>query len=340
MTVRALVVDDSPTMRGLVTALLTRDPEIEVIGTAAAPAEARAMIRDLDPDVVTLDIEMPGMDGLSFLEKIMRLRPTPVVMVSSLTGRGAEATVRALELGAIDCYAKPAGGLGSLMDNDGGELAAKVKQAATCRDRVRRHHLRRRAPDGFSWNGRVACLAASTGGVEAIGAVLQDFPPDCPPVVIVQHMPAGFTRMFAARLDGRLAPRVVEAENGLPIEQGHVYIAPGGGHHLTLSGRERLTCRLLDAPPVSGHRPSADALFRSLAQCAPDRVMGVMLTGMGDDGADGLAELRRRGVPTIGQDEATSLIYGMPRAAAERGALSEILPLDRIAPRILELCRC
>lgn len=340
MTVRALVVDDSPTMRGLVTALLTRDPEIEVIGTAAAPAEARAMIRDLDPDVVTLDIEMPGMDGLSFLEKIMRLRPTPVVMVSSLTGRGAEATVRALELGAIDCYAKPAGGLGSLMDNDGGELAAKVKQAATCRDRVRRHHLRRRAPDGFSWNGRVACLAASTGGVEAIGAVLQDFPPDCPPVVIVQHMPAGFTRMFAARLDGRLAPRVVEAEDGLPIEQGHVYIAPGGGHHLTLSGRERLTCRLLDAPPVSGHRPSADALFRSLAQCAPDRVMGVMLTGMGDDGADGLAELRRRGVPTIGQDEATSLIYGMPRAAAERGALSEILALDRIAPRILELCRC
>ncbi|MFS0737416.1 chemotaxis response regulator protein-glutamate methylesterase [Sphingomonas sp. 1P06PA] len=340
MRIRALVVDDSPTMRGLVAALLARDPEIEVVGTAAAPAEARAMIRDLDPDVVTLDIEMPGMDGLSFLEKIMRLRPTPVVMVSSQTKRGADATVRALELGAIDCYAKPVGGLGSLMENDAGELAVKVRQAAACRDRVRRHHLGRRAADGYAWNGRVACLAASTGGVEALGTLLQDFPVDCPPTVIVQHMPAGFTRMFATRLDSRLAARVMEAEDGLPIEQGHVYIAPGGARHLTLSGRERLTCRLVDAAPLSGHRPAADALFQSLNGWPPDKIVGVVLTGMGEDGAAGLAELRRRGASTIGQDEATSLIYGMPRAAAERGALTEVLPLNRIAARILELCRC
>ncbi|WP_294263352.1 chemotaxis response regulator protein-glutamate methylesterase [uncultured Sphingomonas sp.] len=340
MTVRALVIDDSPTMRGVVTALLRRDPEVEVIGTAATPVEARSMIRELDPDVVTLDVEMPGMDGLAFLEKIMRLRPTPVVMVSSHTTAGAEATVRALELGAIDCYAKPSGGLGVMRDLDDGELAAMVKLAAGCRDRLQHPRRAVRSAERFRWNGRIAAIAASTGGVEALGALLAGYPDNGPPTIVVQHMPAGFTRMFASRLDARVAPRVVEAAEGMPVEQGHVYIAPGGTRHLTVSGRKQLVCRLTEGAHVSGHRPSADAMFRSLAGLPADKVVGAILTGMGEDGAEGLAALRKLGMPTIGQDEASALIYGMPRAAAERGALAEILPVDRIAARILELCRC
>ena len=338
MSVRTLVVDDSPTMRALVASLLNRDPEIEIIGTADCPSKARTMIRELDPDVITLDVEMPEMDGLSFLEKIMRLRPTPVVMVSGYTQSGAEATVRALELGAFDCYAKPQGGMGDLLARDDGKLAEMVKQAASTRHRLQPRHAGVRPTQQFSWNGKLVAIAASTGGVEAIGTLLESFPDNAPPTVIVQHMPAHFTRSFATRLDGRVAPRVVEAEDGMQLQQGTVYIAPGGDHHLAVRGSNPYYCRLIAGDPVNGHRPSGDILFQSVAQAMRDHSVGVILTGMGDDGARGLLKLREIGATTLGQNEATSLIYGMPRAAAKFGAVTEPLALDRIAQRILQLC--
>ncbi len=340
MTVRALIVDDSPTIRGLLAAMLRRDPEIEVVGTAAEPLKARSLMRSLDPDVVTLDVEMPGMDGLDFLERIMRLRPTPVVMVSSLTTSGASATLRALELGAVDCFAKPTGGLRDLLESGANELIAKVKGAAGCRGRLARPTASSAPPDAFDWNGRMIAIGASTGGVEAIGALLSAFPENCPPTLIVQHMPMNFTRMFASRLHSRVKPNVVEAEDGMPIRQGTVYIAPAAAGHLTVGGRQQPVCKIVQGPPVSGHQPAADMLFRSVAALDASRATGIILTGMGQDGAAGLREMHARGMPTIGQDEASSLIYGMPRAAFELGALSHVLPLGSIAPRVLELCQC
>lgn len=339
MTVRALIVDDSPTMRALLTGLLRRDPEIEVVGTADRASVARAMIKELDPDVITLDIEMPEMNGLDFLDKIMRLRPTPVVMVSTLTQAGAEATVRALELGAVDCYPKPVDGMAGLVAGDDGALAEKVKQAARSRRGPRLERPATVAPkNDFAWNGRYLVIGASTGGVEALGAILAHFPANCPPTLIVQHMPAMFTRCFAARLDGHVAPRVVEAGDDDLLAQGTVHIAPGGDCHAIVRGIARPHVRLVDADPVSGHRPSVDAMFRSAARTLGDRAVGAILTGMGQDGARGLLELREAGAWTIGQNEATSLIYGMPRAAAQLGAVAEELPLERIAQRLLALC--
>lgn len=339
MTVRTLIVDDSPTMRALLSGLLRRDPEIEVIGTADRASVARAMIKEMDPDVITLDIEMPEMNGLDFLDKIMRLRPTPVVMVSTLTSAGAEATLRALELGAVDCYPKPTGGMAELMAADDGVLAEKVKQAARSR---RRHRLAPPSRDlpaaDFVWNGRYVAIGSSTGGVEALGALLARFPVNCPPTLIVQHMPALFTRCFATRLDGTVAPRVVELGDDELLEQGTVYIAPGGDRHAIIRGAQRPHARLVAAPPVNGHRPSVDTLFHSIAQSIGNRAVGVILTGMGHDGAQGLLEMRDAGAVTIGQNEATSLIYGMPRAAMQIGAVEEELALDRIARRVLELC--
>jgi len=339
MTVRTLIVDDSPTMRALLSGLLRRDPEIEVIGTADRASVARAMIKQMDPDVITLDIEMPEMNGLDFLDKIMRLRPTPVVMVSTLTRAGAEATVRALELGAVDCYPKPEGGMAELMAIDDGVLAEKVKQAARSRRRARLDRAPPVAPQGdFVWNGRYLAIGASTGGVEALGAILARFPANCPPTVIVQHMPALFTSCFATRLDGVVAPRVAELRDEDLLEQGTVYIAPGGDHHAIIRGANRPHVRLVTAPPINGHRPSVDAMFRSVAQSLGNRAVGVILTGMGNDGAQGLLEMRDAGAATLGQNEASSLIYGMPRSAMQIGAVEEELALDRIARRVLELC--
>lgn len=341
MTVRVLIVDDSPTMRGIISAILRRDPEIEVVGTAAASAEARTMIRELNPDVITLDIEMPGMDGLALLEKIMRLRPTPVVMVSGLTHSGAQATLTALEIGAVDFFAKPKGGLATMLESDDCELRTKVKAAAACRARLQRADAAPARARGFAWNGRMIALAASTGGVEALGTVLATFPENCPPTVIVQHMPSGFTRMFAARLNDRVAPMVAEAEHGMILEQGRVYIAPGGPRHLTVAGRARPVCRLVDGPLITGHRPSADMLFRSLLAIPATPFVAAVLTGMGEDGAAGLTALRHAGsATTIAQDAASSLIFGMPRAAIDRGGAQEVLPLCDIGPRLLETCRC
>ena len=333
--VRVLVVDDSATMRGLISACLRRDPEIEVIGSAGDPLEARQAIKDLNPDVITLDIEMPNMSGLEFLEKIMRLRPMPVVMVSTLTQAGADETLRALELGAVDCVAKPTSLVGGGQALS--ELAAKVKAAAGARVRARSETPQPAADKDFAPSGHLVAIGSSTGGVEALLTVLSNYPANCPPTVITQHMPATFTRSFAARLDRATPAQVQEAYHGAPIEAGKVYLAPGGETHLEVVRSGGLRCRLRQGDTVSGHRPSVDALFTSVASAAGAAAVGVILTGMGRDGAGGLAAMRAAGARTLGQDEATSVVYGMPRCAFEAGAVERQAPLEKIGPLILQL---
>ena len=334
-TVRVLVVDDSPTMRGLITAALRRDPEIEVIGSAADPLEARALIKELNPDVITLDVEMPNMNGLEFLEKIMRLRPMPVVMVSTLTQAGAEITLQALEMGAVDAVGKP--GAGVTAQEAFAELTLKVKTAA--RSRVRRREVAeapRPRADYRPAADHILAIGASTGGVEALLTIVSAFPANCPATVITQHMPATFTPSFAARLDKASAATVTEATDGALLMPGHVYLAPGGLTHLEVSGTTP-RCRLVEGDTVSGHRPSVDVLFRSVSRLKRP-MTGVILTGMGRDGAQGLLEMRNAGARTLGQDEASCVVYGMPRVAHEIGAVERQLPLARLSSAILDLC--
>ncbi len=336
--VRVLVVDDSATMRGLIAATLQRDPDIEVVGEAADPLEARQAIKALDPDVITLDVEMPNMNGLDFLEKIMRLRPTRVIMVSTLTEKGAAATIKALEIGAFDCIAKP-----SPRDPRSFEcLAAKIKAIAAAPISRMEPALQTKTPETvkrpanqFKPDGRIVAIGSSTGGVEALLTILSQFPENCPPTVITQHMPAMFTASFAARLDRLCKPHVSEAIDGAPLSTGHVYVAPGGHAHLEIVKKVGLHCRLRDSEAVNGHRPSIDVLFNSVAQVVGQRSLGVILTGMGRDGAEGLLAMRRSGAETIGQDQATSLVYGMPKAAFELGSVARQLPLHRIGAHIL-----
>lgn len=331
--VRVLIVDDSATMRSLISAVLRRDPEISVVGTAADPLEARAAIKELNPDVITLDVEMPNMNGLEFLEKIMRLRPMPVVMVSTLTQAGTDVTLAALEIGAVDAVAKPAPGVSA--QEAFGDLAEKVKIAA--RSRVRPLETRAaRVVDGAYRTdpNHVLAIGASTGGVEALLNILSAFPANCPATVVTQHMPATFTKSFATRLDKASGATVTEAVDGAPLIPGHVYIAPGGETHLEVSGGR---CRLVVADPVNGHRPSVDVLFNSVARLGRP-MTGVILTGMGKDGAKGLLTMRQAGGRTLGQDESSCVVYGMPRAAFELGAVERQLSLSRLAPAILDLC--
>ena len=338
---RVLVVDDSASMRQLISAVLSAAPDLEVVGHAADPLEARQAIKDLSPDVVTLDVEMPNMNGLDFLERLMRLRPTPVIMVSSLTSRGGEVTTRALEIGAIDCVTKP-----SLGDTHPfADLAEKVRTAAGVRMAPKvaapAGVPAAKAGDAYTPDGRIVAIGASTGGVEALTAVLTQLPPNCAPVVVTQHMPPVFTRSFAERLDKLCAATVAEATEGAPLLPGRIYIAPGGTHHLEIAGGAASRgsanpprCRLRDTPSVSGHRPSVDVLFASVAKLAGAEAIGVILTGMGRDGADGLLAMRKAGAATLGQDAGSSLIYGMPKAAFELGAVERQLPLRKIGCEI------
>jgi two-component system chemotaxis response regulator CheB len=333
--VRALVVDDSPTMRGLITAALRRDPDIEVVGTAGDPLEARALIKQLHPDVITLDVEMPNMNGLDFLEKIMRLRPMPVVMVSTLTQAGADVTIEALDMGAVDAVGKPGAGVTALEAFS--DLASRVKTAA--RSRVRTRSVRSvedRRMDYRADPDHILAIGASTGGVEALLTILSTFTADCPATVVTQHMPASFTASFAARLDKASGATVSEATDGAILKPGQVYIAPGGLTHLEVSGAVA-RCRLSQGDPVSGHRPSVDVLFSSVARLRRP-MTGVILTGMGRDGAQGLLEMRKAGAHTLGQDEASSVVYGMPRVAHEIGAVERQLPLSRLSSAILDSC--
>jgi len=332
--IRVLIVDDSATMRALIAAALSSDPELEVVGEAADPLQARQAIKDLNPDVITLDVEMPNMNGLEFLERLMRLRPMPVVMVSTLTTRGAEATLEALELGAVDCIAKPASGSPHAFD----VLPEKVKAAA--RARVRPSQQARPAPKptgSFTPNQKIVAIGSSTGGVEALLTLVEHLTPNCAPTVITQHMPATFTGSFAERLNRSSAAEVSEARDGDPLVPGRVYLAPGGDRHLEIEGVTALRCRLTPGAPVSGHSPSVDMLFKSVARVAKARAVGVILTGMGRDGAAGLLDMRDAGASTLGQDEASCVVYGMPRAAFELGAVERQLPLEKIAPAIRQL---
>ena len=338
--IRALVVDDSATMRRLIAATLRRDPEIEVVGEASSATEARDAIKALHPDVLTLDIEMPAMNGLDFLEKIMRLRPMPVVMVSTLTNRGAEATLHALELGAFYCVPKPPRAGQHEFEN----LATTIRAAA--RSRVRRYAESPAAAArmetgptcaGYQADGRVVAIGSSTGGVEALLSVLSKFPANCPPTVITQHMPATFTRSFADRLNRACQAEVSEATDGAPLTTGRIYLAPGGPAHLQIAGTGTWRCRLEQSDVVNGHRPSVDVLFSSVAKAAGPRAVGVILTGMGRDGAKGLLAMRQAGASTVGQDESTCVIYGMPKAAFELRAVEKQVRLPNIASEIVHL---
>lgn len=332
--VRVLVVDDSASMRSLITHALERDGEIEVIGRASNALEAREAIKALNPDVMTLDVEMPHMDGLDFLEKVMRLRPFPVVMVSSLTASGGGAAMKAMELGAVDCVGKPSVG----QPDSFGDLAQKVKAAARARLDRRPGKVQGSTPaqGPYESDGKLLAIGASTGGVEALIEVVSGLPALCPPTLIVVHMPSPFTKSFAKRLDGLTPAQVSEAENGTPLKVGHIHVARGGVH-LEARGRDALRCAIVEGGLVSGHCPSVDVLFQSVARTCGKNAVGVILTGMGRDGAEGLLAMRRAGARTIGQDEATSLVYGMPKAAFECGAVETQAPLSDIARRILSL---
>jgi two-component system, chemotaxis family, protein-glutamate methylesterase/glutaminase len=338
--VRVLIVDDSAVMRQLLTGLLEADPDITVVGTAADPYIARDRIKTLNPDVITLDVEMPHMDGLTFLRKIMALRPMPVVMISTLTQSGAETTLEALEVGAVDFVAKPAHEQAERLAELADELQQKVKAAAQVRVAVRRtpSPAPREPRRLLRATGRIVFVGASTGGVEALKSLLMGLPENCPPTLITQHMPPRFTTGFAERLNRECPMKVSEAADGDVLEAGHVYIAPGS-HHLEIArAGSGHVCRLSEGPPVSGHRPSVDVLFRSAARVCAKTAVAAILTGMGKDGAEGMLELRRAGGVTLGQDEESSLIYGMPRAAFERDAVMRQYSLSRMADAILDVC--
>jgi two-component system chemotaxis response regulator CheB len=337
--IRVLIIDDSALVRELLSGLLEADGDIRVVGTAADPYIARRLIKELDPDVLTLDVEMPRMDGISFLRNLMRLRPMPVVMISAHTQAGAETTLEALALGAVDFVSKPTQDLVHRLGEFAVEIRSKVRGAAT--SRVRR--LAALAPAsgrleaGAMGGGppRLIVLGASAGGTEAIRYVIAALPAGAPPVLICQHLPALFTRLFAQRLDGVGPLQAHEAGDGDPIEPGHLYVAPGDRHlHVRASG-DHLRCRLDDGPAVNRHKPAVDVLFESVARVSGYAVRAALLTGMGRDGASGLLSLRRAGARTIAQDEATSLVWGMPGAAVKLEAAELILPLHEIPRRLM-----
>jgi two-component system, chemotaxis family, protein-glutamate methylesterase/glutaminase len=340
MPIRVLIVDDSALVRQLLREILDGDPGIEVVGVAADPYIAREKIKQLDPDVLTLDVEMPRMDGLSFLENLMRLRPMPVVMVSSLTEKGADITFAALELGAIDFVTKPKLEIERGLRDYADELIEKVKAAARARIACARRHRPPPLPGPitgrYRTTDRLIALGASTGGTEAIRAVLQQFPPNSPALVIAQHIPGGFSRAFAERLDRESALTVFEASDGQPITPGHAYVAPGGFHLRVERSGARWLCRVSEDEPVNRHRPSVDVLFHSVAQAAGRNAVAGILTGMGEDGARGMLALRDAGAYTLAQDEASSVVWGMPGSAVKLGAVIDVVPLEQIAGHLLE----
>ncbi len=332
MTIRVLIIDDSATMRAILTSRLASEPDIMVIGAAGNAAEGRAMIKELDPDVVTLDIEMPGMNGLDFLEKIMTLRPTPVIIVSGTTQKGSEMTARALALGAVDCYSKSNRAGGLPLDDDG-KLASLVRHAAKMGftgGLPQPSATAQRAADTVPFDVQAIAIGSSTGGVEALQILLQDFPKDCPPTLIVQHVNARFAPAIAQTLDRICPAKVIMADSDMRLQRGTVYFAPGGDRHLMVRGSGPAFTKLRQGDPVSGHIPSVDVLFHSMAEVFADRAVGILLTGMGSDGAKGLLAMAEQGAFTIAQDEASCAVFGMPRAAIALGAARLVAPIEHI----------
>ena len=357
--IRVVVVDDSALVRGLLAEIIDRQPDMCCVGAAADPLLARDMIRNLNPDVITLDIEMPRMDGLDFLARLMRLRPMPVVMVSTLTERGAEVTLKALELGAVDFVSKPKIGVADGLRQLGADITEKVRTAA--RARVQRLATPSAPPSNaatvpestgasagkptaLSSLGRLSTeklifIGASTGGTEATRELLVHLPPDSPAVMITQHMPPGFTKSYAARLNTLCRIQVAEAADGERILPGHAYIAPGGKHLSVDRSGANYVARVQEGEPVNRHKPSVEVLFDSAARVVGRNALGVMLTGMGADGAKAMRAMRDAGSWNVVQDEASCVVFGMPREAIAHGAAHEVLPLKQIAPRLIEWLR-
>lgn len=345
MKIKVLIVDDSALIRSVMSEIIGSQQDMEVVGTAPGPLVARDLIKQTNPDVLTLDVEMPKMDGLDFLEKLMRLRPMPVVMVSSLTEQGSEITLRALELGAVDFVAKPKLSILSGMREYTELIADKIRAAAKARIMPRKIHAVGAGQNAaiplpsvrnpLTSSEKLIIVGASTGGTEAIKEFLVQMPSDCPGILITQHMPEGFTRSFANRLDKLCRISVKEAEGGERVLPGHAYIAPGHSHLLlTRSGANYVT-RLDQGPPVNRHRPSVDVLFSSAAACAGKNAVGVILTGMGKDGAAGMLEMKEAGAYNLAQDESTCVVFGMPREAIAIGATHEVGPLNELPARVL-----
>jgi two-component system chemotaxis response regulator CheB len=337
--IRVLCVDDSALVRGLMTEIINGQPDMEVVASAPDPLIARELIKQHNPDVLTLDVEMPRMDGLDFLERLMRLRPMPVVMVSSLTERNSEVTIRALELGAVDFVTKPKLGLRDGLMDYSDLIAEKIRAAAASKPRLAPNSAaapRVRLTHHFSTTEKLVLIGASTGGTEAIRQVLEPLPANSPAIMITQHMPAGFTKSFVQRLDNLCAVQVHEAEDGQRVLPGHVYLAPGGVAHMKLArSGANYVVKLEESEPVNRHRPSVDVLFNSAAQVAGKNAVGVILTGMGKDGALGLMAMKQAGAITFAQDEASCIVFGMPREALLIGAAENAVPLSEISERIL-----
>lgn len=353
---RVLIVDDSALVRRLLSEIVAAADGLEVAGTARDPYDAREKIKALNPDVLTLDVEMPRMDGVTFLSNLMRLRPMPVVMVSSLTGAGADVTLAALELGAVDFVTKPKLDISATLGDYAEELTTKLKTAARVDVSVVGARHRRRQERGahgptqqdasvilpaaqpgrrFRTTDKLIAIGASTGGTEAIRDVLERLPADAPGVVVTQHIPEAFSEPFARRLDGSSALSVCQAAHGQHVLPGHAYIAPGNRHLLIERDGARFVCLLSDGPPVNRHRPSADVMFESVARNVGPNAVGVLLTGMGCDGAAGLKEMRDAGASTLVQDERSSVVWGMPGEAVRLGAAAQILPLGEVAGAIV-----
>jgi len=344
MTIKVLIVDDLALMRALLAEIISGAADLEVVGAAPDPIAAREMIKALNPDVLTLDVEMPRMDGLEFLDRLMRLRPMPVIMISSFTAAGSEVTLRALELGAVDYLAKPQAGNLALLEAYADEIRDKIRAAAGARLKAAPRIAATPAPTpapaeaGFSprlLNEMVIGIGASTGGTEAIKDVLAALPAQMPPIVMVQHMPETFTPSFAKRLDSLSRLNVIEAQGGERLKPGMAYLAPGHSHMRVRKSAGGCVLELSQDEPVNRHRPAADVLFHSLAEHVGRRAIGMILTGMGKDGAQGLLAMRQAGAWNIGQDQASCVVYGMPREAAAIGALDTVARLGDIPDALL-----
>ena len=348
--IKVLVVDDSALIRRLFSEMLNSDPDIEVIETANDPLEARSKIKQYEPDVITLDIEMPKMDGITFLEKLMRLHPMPVVMISSHTQKGAECVMRCLQIGAVDFMPKPVSNDSNTLEVYAANLINKVKAAKQVN---MARHIQISDKNTHSDNGsifepeklgcntqiRLIAIGSSTGGTEALSEVIKYIPTDSPPIVITQHIPAKFSKAFAERLDKNCAIKVVEAQDGDEIKPGHVYIAPGGMQMEVIKYKYNLMCKVYLGEKVNRHMPSVEVLFKSVANVVGKKVVSVMLTGMGDDGAASMQDIKAIGGITLAQDEQSSVVWGMPGAAVKLGCIDKVLPLEKIPQELMDICR-